>query len=197
MTAFKKPAPAVQNKAQAIAPVAQAGKLAQPMKVTKDMAAVFEAIAGIEDVDPAGNFAYFPPDFEGVCRVETFKIQVSPKKGKALIIVFIPETSNIEGLEGKKLSYYQQMDNYDYGQKALVQFVIAWQGVDQNDPSQREAQMAVRSNMQEHVLGLCAPDRDFEGEPVYVVVTTRNKPKQDGSPFTLHNFSPVPAEMLG
>jgi hypothetical protein len=200
MTAFKKPAatkpvPAntPANKAALVATPKTGGGLAN---ITKDMGVALQMIAGIDEVE-ADSSQFFPVDFEGVCSVQKFKFINSPRKCNMWIVEFRIETSSLDNVRaGDAYTFIQNMDKYDYGKKSLVQFCQSAKGLNPLDRDRAEELAEEKATRQETILSYIAQDRDWEAEPVYVYIKTRNKPKEDGSPFTLHNFFPVPAEMF-
>lgn len=180
------------SKASLVAPVKSGG-----LAITKEMGAALALIGGIDEVEAAPQAQYFPIDFEGVVSVRKFVFAKPPGKPNYWIVEFRVETSNTaDVLEGDTYSYVQNMDQYDYGKQALVQFCQSAAGLKPTDKDRAEELAAEKASRQETILGYLAPDRDWDAEPVYVYLKTRNKPKQDGSPFTLHTFFPVPAEMM-
>lgn len=199
MTAFKKPA--ATKSVPANTPANKAALVASPKagglgNITKDMGVALQMIAGIDEVE-ADSSQFFPINFEGVVSTQKFKFINSPRAGNLWIVEFRIETSNLDGVRpGDIYTYIQNMDKFDYGKKALVQFCQSAKGLTPQDRDRAADLAEEKATRQETILGYIAQDRDWEAEPVYVFLKTRNKPKEDGSPFTLHTFFPVPAEMF-
>lgn len=145
----------------------------------------------INGMDASSKLPFFPAGYIGTVRIAACKGITKRDGGRAFIAELEIVTSNLPETVrvGGKYSWYQDLKEPGTAYPACIAFLYAALGLDpQRDKAKIDAEVKPR---QDAWLNAAVSDKNpLAGAPL--VLQTSIKPKKNGDPFTLHNFSPAP-----
>lgn len=150
----------------------------------------------INEFDGASKYPWFPVGFQGRIKVAACKGITTRKGDRAFIAEVDVLSSNLQEVQvGGRYSWYQKLTEEGTAWPAVLSFLYACLGLDMGrDKAKIEAEIKPKQNLW---LNQAINDDPKQGKVQILagqelLLQTSNKPKKDGSPFTLHTFTALP-----
>lgn len=157
--------------------------------------------SGANGLDPSNKLPWFPPNFNGRCRVDVCKKKFPRAGGRAFIAELTILTSNLSHLDpihkdyvavGARHSWYQSIGaDASTGYAACIGFLYACIGLDKNQ-DRNKIEVEIKPHQEKWLDRAVSEENALQGAEILVQTSTIITKKSE--PFTLHNFMPAPRQ---
>lgn len=151
---------------------------------------------GLEDAPTFERGQFFSPGFQGLVKILRCMVKPTRKSGiQFLAEVEVLQTNRAEDPVGCQRVWFQGMQNRAVALPAIKAFqyaVLGLDGQDKDDAQKCAAVSAASKSLQNYA---CSEANGLQGFPVNLATLPHTK--QDGGPFTLHNWDAFDYQAAG